>query len=73
MAEGPTVLTLKSVKRIVESHRGRIQVESDFGKGSVYTVTLPLLGGVDAGHSTSTYRAGSPSADPGPSDRESGQ
>jgi two-component system, sensor histidine kinase and response regulator len=33
---------LTKVKQIVERHRGTITVESKLGKGSTYTVTLPL-------------------------------
>ncbi len=33
---------LTIVKRIVEAHHGRIQVESEVGKGSVFTVYLPI-------------------------------
>jgi signal transduction histidine kinase len=33
---------LTIVKRIVEAHHGQIQVESEIGKGSVFTVHLPI-------------------------------
>ena len=31
-------------KRIIETHRGRIDVESEIGKGSTFTVSIPLGG-----------------------------
>ena len=34
-------LGLAAVKAIVEAHGGRVMVESEFGKGSVFTVILP--------------------------------
>ena len=35
-------LGLAICRHIVELHRGRIEVESEVGKGSIFTVTLPL-------------------------------
>ena len=35
---------LKTVKRLVDAHRGRIEVGSRLGHGSVFTVTLPRAG-----------------------------
>lgn len=42
---GGAGLGLSIVKTIVEKHRGGIAVDSTFGKGSTFTMTLPILSG----------------------------
>jgi signal transduction histidine kinase len=40
--EKPVGLRLTIVKKLVNTHKGRIFVESKLGEGSVFTFTLPL-------------------------------
>jgi two-component system phosphate regulon sensor histidine kinase PhoR len=42
---GGTGLGLAIVKHVVNRHRGRLEIQSTPGKGSVFTVTLPAMGG----------------------------
>lgn len=42
-AQGGSGLGLAIVKEIIESHKGAINLKSEPGKGSVFTITLPLI------------------------------
>jgi two-component system phosphate regulon sensor histidine kinase PhoR len=42
---GGTGLGLAIVKHVLNRHRGRLDIQSTPGKGSVFTVTLPAAGG----------------------------
>ncbi|HEY9344513.1 MAG TPA: ATP-binding protein, partial [Inquilinus sp.] len=49
-AVGGTGLGLAIVKHIVSRHRGRLEIDSEVGRGSVFTVHLPAApGGKAAG------------------------
>jgi len=39
---GGSGLGLSIVERIIEKHRGKIEVESDLGKGTTFLITLPI-------------------------------
>jgi two-component system phosphate regulon sensor histidine kinase PhoR len=39
---GGTGIGLHLVKALVNSHHGTIKVESEFGKGSIFTITMPI-------------------------------
>lgn len=48
-AEGGTGLGLSLVKHILNRHRGKLSIESEAGKGAVFTVRLPLVQGAAVG------------------------
>ena len=41
--KGGTGLGLAIVKHIVQRHRGRLSIESEIGKGSVFSVLIPMF------------------------------
>lgn len=71
---GGTGLGLTLVKSFVEAHGGRVWVDSELGRGSAFTVTLPALGddlstflrGPSAGAGASPAREGEPAPPPKP-------
>ena len=48
-ATGGTGLGLAIVKHVVESHGGDVDVESELGRGAMFTVRLPVLNGEPSG------------------------
>ena len=46
---GGTGLGLSIVRQLVSMHGGTIRVESEFGKGSCFIVTLPMTGKEESG------------------------
>jgi signal transduction histidine kinase len=52
--KGGTGLGLASCRNIIEAHRGRIRVESTVGKGTAFTIKLPVAPAATAGLSSSS-------------------
>ena len=48
---GGTGLGLAIVKHIVKRHRGHLSIESEIGRGSVFTVSLPVAGAAQGSES----------------------
>jgi signal transduction histidine kinase len=50
-SKGGTGLGLSISKRIIEMHGGRLWVESDLGRGSIFSFTVPIKVEQQAGRS----------------------
>jgi signal transduction histidine kinase len=57
-----TGLGLATVKRLAESHRGKVGLQSTLGVGTLFWVQLPLVPPTPAGASGSLHAGGSPRA-----------
>ncbi|MDY6933935.1 MAG: ATP-binding protein [Spirochaetota bacterium] len=54
-----TGIGLSFAKEIIELHKGTIEVESELGKGSVFTISMPILNSPDIDHNDSSDGNGS--------------
>lgn len=56
--KGGTGLGLSLCREIIEAHHGRIRVDSTLGKGTAFTIKLPVARGAAAAASTPAARSG---------------
>ena len=68
--KGGTGLGLSACRKIIEAHRGRIRVESTVGKGTQFTIKLPVADAPPPGFVITSPASVPASATPAPSTRQ---